>query len=58
MLKIFKLHMNLTPQITCSPEIYLVLTLSVRVEYIYSMASQATSPGGVYILRDLHKVVK
>jgi hypothetical protein len=34
------------------------LTLSVRTEYIYSAASQATSPDGVYILRDFHKVVK
>jgi hypothetical protein len=34
------------------------LTLSVHAEYIYSAASQATSPDGVYILRDFHKVVK
>jgi hypothetical protein len=34
------------------------LTHSVRAEYIYSVASQATSPDGVYILRDFHKVVK
>jgi hypothetical protein len=34
-----------------------LLTLSVRAEYIYSAASQATSPDGVYILRDFHKVV-
>ena len=33
-------------------------TLSVRTEYIYSAASQATSPGGVYILRDFHTLVK
>jgi hypothetical protein len=37
---------------------YIALTLSVRAEYIYSAASQATSPDGVYILRDFHKVVK
>jgi hypothetical protein len=30
------------------------LTLSVRTEYIYSAASQATSSGGVYILHDFH----
>jgi hypothetical protein len=35
-----------------------LLTLSVRAEYIYSAASQATSPGGVYILRDFHTLVK
>jgi hypothetical protein len=35
-----------------------LLTLSVHTEYIYSVASQATSPDGVYILRDFHKVVK
>ena len=35
-----------------------VLTLSVGAEYIYSVASQATSPGGVYILRDFHTLVK
>jgi hypothetical protein len=29
------------------------LTLSVRAEYIYSAACQATSPDGVYILRGL-----
>jgi hypothetical protein len=34
------------------------LTLSVRTEYIYSTASLATSPDGVYILHDFHKVVK
>jgi hypothetical protein len=34
------------------------LTLSVRAEYIYSTASRANSPDGVYILRDFHKVVK
>jgi hypothetical protein len=34
------------------------LTLSIRAEYIYSAASQATSLDGVYILRNFHKVVK
>jgi hypothetical protein len=34
------------------------LTLSVRAGYIYSAASKATSPDGVRILRDFHKVVK
>jgi len=33
-------------------------TLSVRTEYIYSAAFQATSLGGVYILHDFHKLVK
>ena len=33
-------------------------TLSVCTEYIYSAAFQATSPGGVYILRDFHTLVK
>ena len=33
-------------------------TLSVHMEYIYSAAFQATSPGGVYILRDFHTLVK
>jgi hypothetical protein len=36
----------------------LCLTLSVRAEYIHFAASQATSPDGVYILHDFHKVVK
>jgi hypothetical protein len=35
-----------------------LITLSICAEYIYSVASQATSPDGVYILRDFHKVVK
>jgi hypothetical protein len=35
-----------------------ILTLSIHAEYIYSAASQATSPDGVNILRDIHKVVK
>jgi hypothetical protein len=35
-----------------------LLTLSIHAEYIYSAASQATSPGGVYILRDFHTLVK
>jgi hypothetical protein len=38
--------------------ISMLLTLSVRAECIYSVASQATSPDGVYVLRDFHKVVK
>ena len=32
--------------------------LSVRTEYIYTAAFQATSPGGVYILRYIHTLVK
>ena len=32
--------------------------LSVRTVYIYSAAFQATSPGGVYILRDFLMLVK
>jgi hypothetical protein len=34
------------------------LTLSVRVEYIYSTASHASCPDGVLVLRDFYKVLK
>jgi hypothetical protein len=33
------------------------VTLSVRAQYIYSAAFNATSPDGVYILRDIHTLV-
>jgi hypothetical protein len=36
----------------------LCLTLSVRTEYIYSVASDASRPDRVLILRDIYKVVK
>jgi hypothetical protein len=45
-------------QMLISSFLLCLLTLSVRAEYIYSAASQTTSPDGVYILRDFHKVVK
>ena len=32
--------------------------LSVRTEYIYTAAFQATSPGGVYLLRYIHTLDK
>jgi hypothetical protein len=34
------------------------LTLSVRAEYMYSMASCASCPDGVLVLHNFHKVVK
>jgi hypothetical protein len=34
------------------------LTLSVRAEYMYSVASHVSCPDGVLILRDFHKVLK
>jgi hypothetical protein len=34
------------------------LTLSVRTEYIYSVASHASRPDRVLILRNFHNVVK
>jgi hypothetical protein len=35
-----------------------LLTLSARVEYMYSAASRTSCPDGVLVLRDFHKVIK
>jgi hypothetical protein len=43
----------------CQFHIYnYTLTLSIRVEYIYSAVSHASCPDGALIIRDVHKVLK
>jgi hypothetical protein len=38
--------------------LFSLLTVAVRVEYVYSPASHASCPGGALLLRDFHKVLK
>jgi hypothetical protein len=38
--------------------LFSILTLSVPAEYMYSVASHASHPDGVLVLRNFHKVVK